>query len=274
MTTPKRVQSGVPTGGQFASSGHDESEVELHTCPDGPTDEDRALVAVIDASGQAAAGAESLIQLASAKALARGVLRQWPSATYLRLDAYQSDSYPGSDGHDPGEVLTEQDRTEGAGACLADLNDADEPLSNGEYPSGLAANLRWDGDWEAFADADEDDGSVRCLRLREAADMELPGATPTPEQTQAALDDLVARHFGGNAVQAMLALAGSTDIAVNYQNRDTFEGSFGPLADDEWQRITPHLDSYDEFMDNSGAAESIACWRDVVLTRAKIDDLG
>ncbi len=70
----------------------------------------------------------------------------------------------------------------------------------------------------------------------------------------------------------MLALAGSNGIAVNYQNRDTFEGSFGPLTDDEWQRITPHLDSYDEFMDNSGAAESIACWSDDVLTRAKIDD--
>ncbi len=191
MTTPKRVRSGVPTGGQFAASGHDESEIDLQTQSDGPTEEDRALVAVIDASGQAVAEAESLIQLASAKALAQGVLRQWPSATYLRLQAYQSDSYPGSDGHYPGEVLTEQDRTEGAGACLADLNDTDEPLSNGEYPSGLAANLRWDGDWEAFADTDEDDGSVRYLRLREAAGMELPGATPTSEQTQAALDDMV-----------------------------------------------------------------------------------
>lgn len=65
----------------------------------------------------------------------------------------------------------------------------------------------------------------------------------------------IAEHFGGDATQAVLAVARTGDVAVAYQDRGCFESSIErPLTDDEWGRLRPWMQSYDEWLDDSGPA--------------------
>ena len=190
VTTPKRIQSGVPTGGQFAPVANDESAIELaeHTgghpdragqsAEDGPTEEDLKFLASIEEYGSIAYRANMMLELSATKALAKGVLRRYPDAAYLELTAVSS--YSDDDGQQIGRVLTDSDLASGnPERGTGDLaTDQEGPLPNGADPHQLAACMEWDGQWEAFADADKDDGAVRYLRLREAAEMELPEYGP------------------------------------------------------------------------------------------------
>lgn len=77
--------------------------------------------------------------------------------------------------------------------------------------------------------------------------------------------------FGGEAVAAMLEVARVGQIAVAYQYRATFEADLGrELSDEEWERIVPELEDYDEWLDNSGAGEPISTWRAHVLDRTGV----
>lgn len=94
-------------------------------------------------------------------------------------------------------------------------------------------------------------------------------AYQTPAEN--ALDDLIEQHFDGDATQALLALSHRAGIAVAYQDRQVFESHLDrDLADEEWERLKPELEDYDEWLDNSGAAESICEWRSQVLEKAVI----
>lgn len=71
---------------------------------------------------------------------------------------------------------------------------------------------------------------------------------------------------------AMLAVARHVGIAVAYQDRGTFEAYLErTMTEDEWSRLKPLLEGYDEWLDNSGADESISFWRDTVLAEAAIE---
>ena len=90
------------------------------------------------------------------------------------------------------------------------------------------------------------------------------------------LPDIIDNVFGGEAANLIVEVGRHFGVAVAYQDRGTFEASFRPLSDREWEAVKPELDSYDEWLDNSGAADSIAFWRDQVLDDAGIvyDDEG
>jgi len=190
VTTPKRIQSGVPAGGQFAPGAHDESAIELaeHTgghpdragqpAEDGPTEEDRKFLASIEDYGSSAYRANVMLQLSATKALAQGVLRRYPDAACLELTSVSS--YSDDDGQQIGRVLTESDRASGdPERGTGDLANGQQALPNGADPHRLAACLQWDGQWEGFSDfADDNSGAVRYLRLRDAADLELPDHGP------------------------------------------------------------------------------------------------
>jgi hypothetical protein len=78
---------------------------------------------------------------------------------------------------------------------------------------------------------------------------------------------LVDAH-GGDATQALLALARAAGIAVAYLDRRCLELHYGrTLTEQEWDRIKPELTGYDEWLDNSGAAESISYFVTEVLPR-------
>lgn len=76
----------------------------------------------------------------------------------------------------------------------------------------------------------------------------------------------------GGSIRKAAAVSG---VAVAYQDRGTFESYLNrDLTDKEWERIKPHLDGYDEWLDNSGASMSIVYWRDEVLREAGIGEWG
>lgn len=117
------------------------------------------------------------------------------------------------------------------------------------------------------------------------------GRTPTADDLRRAHKDLVQAYHGANdlriealtadpierAVSAysgepvalMLAVADRHGIAVHWQDRQTMEAHHGlPFPDDVWARVREHMDGYDEWLENSGARESIAYWQDTVLEHA------
>lgn len=95
--------------------------------------------------------------------------------------------------------------------------------------------------------------------------------THSPADQQAMVEQFV-DAFGGNATQAMLAIAVQYGIAVNYQDRATIEARLGrALIDGEWERLRPEMENYDEWLENSGAADSIDYWLGMVLEQADID---
>jgi hypothetical protein len=79
--------------------------------------------------------------------------------------------------------------------------------------------------------------------------------------------------YGGDATLALLDLARRAEIAVTYLDRAALQAHVGrAFTEDEWQRIAPGLDGYDEWLDNSGAAESIDYWiSDILLPHAGVD---
>lgn len=67
--------------------------------------------------------------------------------------------------------------------------------------------------------------------------------------------------FDGDATRAVREIGHVCGVAVAYQDRTTLESTLGrPFTDDEWAAVKLDLDEYDEWLDNSGAAESISEW--------------
>lgn len=102
--------------------------------------------------------------------------------------------------------------------------------------------------------------------------------TGTDDADDASLDrpcaiNALLAAYHGDATVALLDLARQAGIAVHYLDRAALEAELGrPLTDIEWQRARPLLDGYDEWLDASGAAESISYWvHDVLARRAHID---
>lgn len=90
--------------------------------------------------------------------------------------------------------------------------------------------------------------------------------TQRPGSTQDVADAFVRYNFDGNPLEAMRAIADAHGIAFAYQDRGTLEATLGRvLTSHEWGIIRPVLDGYDEFLDNSGAGESLSMWRHRVL---------
>lgn len=98
-------------------------------------------------------------------------------------------------------------------------------------------------------------------------------ATPAddPQGIPAAVRDWIITTHGGHAAQAILALSTDYGVAVAYQSRDSLEGGLGrPFTPAEWDRVKPELDGYDEWLDNSGALDSIDTWRDQLMETATV----
>lgn len=58
-----------------------------------------------------------------------------------------------------------------------------------------------------------------------------------------------------NASVALMEVARRFGIAVNYMDRGVVEGKIGrDLTDDEWVKLAPELESYDEWIDNASFA--------------------
>lgn len=72
-----------------------------------------------------------------------------------------------------------------------------------------------------------------------------------------------------STTQQVLAVAEANNVAVAYQDRRAFESEFRDLSDSEWERIQPHLGSYDEFVDSGPDASE---WRYGVLHRAGVEE--
>ncbi|MDN5895527.1 MAG: hypothetical protein L0H93_16060 [Nocardioides sp.] len=89
-------------------------------------------------------------------------------------------------------------------------------------------------------------------------------------QRDGLLDQTVAA-FGDNPTLALLALSRRYGIAVHYQDRSTLEARLDhEFTDEEWQQLAPTLEDYDEWLENSGAGDSIDYWVSDVLA----DDAG
>lgn len=62
-------------------------------------------------------------------------------------------------------------------------------------------------------------------------------------------------------------------MTVPCQSRGTFESTLDrPLSEDEWVRLRPHMEGYDEWLDTSGVGESICAGQLQTLQKAGIDD--
>lgn len=162
---PARMSAGTPDGGRFAPSGRTEAEIDLPES--GPTAEDRAQFAAIYRNAQIAADATARFELGSAKMLAQGVLRQWPSARYLEL----TESDQGTGSQFPGRVLASTDPRDE----LAQLED--EELANGANPEELAMNLTTDGAWTEYTAPSSAAGGQTLLDLHAAAAIGEPTTT-------------------------------------------------------------------------------------------------
>lgn len=66
-------------------------------------------------------------------------------------------------------------------------------------------------------------------------------------------------------------VAATEQVAIHYQDRAVFEGDLNrPLSEPEWEKVVPLLEGYDEWLDDSGATESISFWRQHVLAQARV----
>lgn len=69
------------------------------------------------------------------------------------------------------------------------------------------------------------------------------------------VQQFVSERFGGNALDALIAIANQYEIAIAYVERDTFEFFVEdergePLTDEEWRAVAAGIDfgsEYDEF---------------------------
>lgn len=82
----------------------------------------------------------------------------------------------------------------------------------------------------------------------------------------------VESYFGGDARTAIREIAEMFDLGVSVMDRADMDEHLGrELSDDEWEDLAPEMDGYDDFLKNSGAAESISTWKSQALDRAGID---
>lgn len=71
---------------------------------------------------------------------------------------------------------------------------------------------------------------------------------------------------GDDRAQAVLAVAREAEVAVAYLNREVIEAHLrATFTDAQWARVAEWLADYDEFLDNSGASESIHYFMDSYL---------
>ena len=103
--------------------------------------------------------------------------------------------------------------------------------------------------------------------------MNITAPDPTPAKgSDRDVENYIRDHFRGDAMQALATIGRVFGIPVHYVHPGTFEDVVGrPLTHDEQQRIAFYAEDYDEFMDNSGAAESTAYWVGEVLEKAGIE---
>lgn len=95
--------------------------------------------------------------------------------------------------------------------------------------------------------------------------------TPIPLTSDEQIEAIIEDHFNGNASWGIAAIARVGCIPVHYLHPLVFEDRLGrPLTDEEWAKITPEFEEYDEFMDNSGASMSTSHWIGEVLELAGI----
>lgn len=76
-----------------------------------------------------------------------------------------------------------------------------------------------------------------------------------------------------NAHEVIRAVAEHFGLAIAYQDRETIEAAQSrPFSDNEWARLRPLVagTDLDEFLDNSGAHESILAWMDQRLAAAGV----
>jgi hypothetical protein len=168
---------------------------------------------------------------------------------------------------DAGRGYTWQDWTEHRDWCLAHasssavraaLADAFTDPPGSDYLDG-----RQDAPWLPALPDNEDDDALD----------DPPASDTVPAATRhRALNHLIDAYHG-DATVALLALARHATIAVAYLDRAALQAHLGrTFTDPEWQQISAHLDSYDEWLDHSGAAASISYWiSDVLLPAAGID---
>lgn len=97
------------------------------------------------------------------------------------------------------------------------------------------------------------------------------------EGTQDQLKDFALRILeivpDDNPTGTVLRLADQNRVTVNYQDRSTVEAQLGrELTDEEWDKLWPFLDNYDEWMDNGMFADDTqrdwleGCLRDAGIT--------
>jgi hypothetical protein len=78
----------------------------------------------------------------------------------------------------------------------------------------------------------------------------------------------VESFHGGDARAAIREIARTHGIAVAMQDRGDFEQSLGrEMDEDEFEDLKECLDGFQEFLANSGAAESLDAWRYQVLDK-------
>lgn len=90
-----------------------------------------------------------------------------------------------------------------------------------------------------------------------------------PHELPDAVRDWVATQ--PSPVAAIKALASAYDVAIAYQTVESLTADVNrPLTSEEIERLAAEFPGYDEWLDNSGAAESMSYWRDLTLARAGI----
>lgn len=132
---------------------------------------------------------------------------------------------------------------------------------------------------EAFDDHDvEDERSPVAAATHASKDGAAPGPIPGPGTGTAdasttarhPINTLIEDHFGGDAVAALLELAGRYGIAVAYLDRPWFTRHLGrALAADEWNRVAAELNDFCAVLDDL-CAEDLEVYADLVLHAAGI----
>lgn len=106
-----------------------------------------------------------------------------------------------------------------------------------------------------------------------ATDQTSPGPVEAPAgdaDVQTATEAFLALFSSPTA--AVQHVAREAGVAIAWQNRGVFEADLRRcLTEDEWSRLADEFDDYDEWLENSGAAESISYWRSMVVEQAGID---
>ncbi len=132
---------------------------------------------------------------------------------------------------------------------------------------------------EAFEEQDVEDEqsspAAAVLATQEVAALRRrPGPVSDNADVSAAarhpINALVEDHFAGDAVEALLELAGRYGIAVAYLDRPWFTRYLGrALIEDEWRRIAAELNDFCAVLDDL-CAEDLEVYADLVLKAASV----